>query len=248
MDYRLFLRERFEEIKRKNSLFSYQSFSRMAGAKSTGFLKLVIGGKRNLADKGIDMIARGFHLTEAERDYFESLVKFNQASSHEEKNRHFRNMTQNKKFLAAKPLTAAQYQLFSHWYYVAILELVRVPSKKTKTSAWLQQRLLPEVELRFVKKALADLKTCGLLFEDSHKGFCRKEAMLASEDEIQSLSVANLQSQMSYLAARAVLEEPAKEREFSSLTIVTSQSGFQKAKEEIRKLRKKIPLQRCGIT
>jgi uncharacterized protein (TIGR02147 family) len=239
-DYRLFLRDRFEDMKRKNPLFSYQSFSRMAGARSSGFLKLVSDGKRNLADKGIWMIARGFRLSDSERRYFESLVKFNQATSHEEKDRHFRELSQHKQFLAAKPLTAAQYQLFSHWYYVAILELARLPSEKKKDAAWLQQRLQPEVALRDVKKALADLKICGLLEEDLHEGILRKEAMLASDDEIRSLSVANLHSQMSHLAARAVMEEAAPEREFSSLTVITSQRSFQRAKEEIQKFRKKL--------
>lgn len=197
-------------------------------------------GQRNLADKGIGMIARGFRLSEAERRYFESLVKFNQAVSHEEKDRYFRELSQNKKFLAAKPLIAAQYQLFSHWYYVAILELVRLPSKTPKDASWLQRRLQPEVGLREVKKAVADLKTCGLLTEEPQEGLSRQEAMLATQDEIKSLSVANIHSQMSYLAARAVMKEPAPEREFSSLTVITSERGYQRAKQEIQKFRKKL--------
>lgn len=238
--YRAFLRDRFAEMKRKNPLFSYRSFNRLAGVKSSGFLKLVIDGKRNLADKGIRMIAQGFRLSEPERRYFECLVKFNQAATSAEKNRWFRELTQNKRFLAAKPVTAAQFSLFSHWYYVAILELIRVPSDGPKGLEWIQARIHPEIGLRDLKKAIADLTALDLIEEDPREGLRRKEFMLTTPDEVKSLSVTNFHVQMSELAARTVLREKVHDREFSALTVVMSEDGFQKAKEEIQKFRKKL--------
>ncbi len=238
-DYRLFLKDSFLEMKRKNVLFSYKSFSRMAGARSASFLKLVIDNKRNLAEEGLHMVAQGLRLPDLERRYFESLVKFNQAKTHAEKDRHFKDLSRNKRFIAAKHMTAAQYQILSHWYYVAILELVRVAGDRVKDVSWLREKLHPTVELRDVKQAVSHLKECGLLVETS-RGLERQDEMIASADEVWSLSVANCHVQMSGLAARAVMEEPASEREFSSLTVVTSKKSFQKAKEEIQKFRKKL--------
>jgi uncharacterized protein (TIGR02147 family) len=237
LDYRGFLKDRFLEIKKKNPLFSYQSFSRMAGAKSTSFLKLVMDGKRNVSDEGIGMLARGFHLSEPERKYFECLVKFNQAKIHEEKDRYFRELARNKRWLSAKPLAAAQYRLLSHWYYVAILELVRVPSDRPKDACWIQKRLRPEVELKEVKAAVAELVRLDLLAHDGHAGLVRNEAMLATDDAVRSLSAVNFHAQMSQLAAKAVAEQKAREREFTTLTVVTSEAAFQRAREEIRKFR-----------
>ena len=57
-DYRRFLKDRFDDLKKKNPRFSIRLFNRLAGAKSTSFLKNVMEGKRNLADNGIFMIAR----------------------------------------------------------------------------------------------------------------------------------------------------------------------------------------------
>lgn len=239
-DYRAFLRDRFAALKGKNPLFSYRSFNRLAGIKSSGFLKLVIDGKRNLADAGIGMVARGFRLSDAERRYFEILVRFNQAATHAEKDRLFRELSKNKKFIAAKPLTAAQYRLFSHWYFVAILELARIPSDLPKDCEWLQRRLNPAVEIKAVKAAVKELKDMGLLAEEEPAGLVRRENMLTTDDHVRSLSVANFHVQMSQLAARMVLEEPAKDREFSTLTIAMSEEGFQKAKEEIQRFRKTL--------
>src|SRR5579885_1121656 len=108
MDYRGFLKDQFSERKKQNPLFSYRSFNRVAGITSSAFLKQVIDGKRNLGDRGIRMIARGFKMNESERKYFESLVKFNQAETVEEKDQYFRERSRNKKFLDANPLTSAQ--------------------------------------------------------------------------------------------------------------------------------------------
>ena len=239
-DYRSFLKERFLYLKKRNPLFSYRSFNRLAGVKSSGFLKLVIDAKRNLADDGIGMIARGFRLNEAERRYFELLVKFNQATNHEEKDRYFQQLSQNKKFLKAKSLTAAQYNLFSHWYYVAILEMIRIDTPEIKNLLWLKNNLNPPVSPKLIKRAVAELKVLDLLEEKKNGDLMRRDAMLATEDKVHSVAVANFHVQMSKMAARAVMKENASDREFSALTIVAGKRTFQKAKQEIQSFRKKL--------
>jgi len=239
-NYRSFLKYKFRELKQKNPSLSYRSFNRLAGIKSSGFLKLVIDGKRNLADQGISMLAQGFKLGEPERKYFELLVKFNQAKNPEEKNRIFRELSQNRRFIAAKPLTAAQYHLFSNWYYVAILEMIRMETKEARNVAWLRNHLNPPVPLKEIKRAVAELKQLDLLEERKNGELFRKEAMLSTEDEVRSISVANFHVQMSKMAGRAVMKEKASDREFSALTIVTSPKSFQKAKQEIQNFRKKL--------
>ncbi len=238
-DYRRFLKDRFVDLKKRNPLFSYRSFNRLAGIQSSGFLKLVIDGKRNLATEGIAKIVQGFRLSEAERNYFELLVKFNQARNHEEKDRYFHEISQNKKFISAKPLTHAQYHLFSHWYYVAILECVRAETKSVKDIHWLQQSLNPPVGLKDLKIAVRELKKIKLL-EEKNGNLIRHEAMLTTNDEVNSISVANFHVQMCQMAARAVMQEDPTEREFSTLTIVTSEESFRKAKHEIQKFRKRL--------
>jgi len=240
IDYRRFLKDRFFYLKKKHPLFSFRSFNRLAGIKSSGFLKLVIDGKRNLADEGIHKFARGFKLTEAETKYFEALVKFNQATTHEEKNHYFNELSQNKKFLSAKPLAAFQYHLLSDWYYVAIMELARVEIEGVKDLKWLQEHLNPSVGMVEIKNAVEGLKRLDLLSQEKNGNLVRKETMLTTEDEVKSVAAINFHAQMSQLSARAVGHAEAKDREFSSLTIVASEQGFQKAKQEIRKFRKKL--------
>lgn len=84
-DYRRLLKDLFSELKRRNPRFSYRVFNRLAGIKSSSFLKLVMEGKRNLAEEGIAKVIRGFRLVEAEARHFELLVRFNQAKTEVEK-------------------------------------------------------------------------------------------------------------------------------------------------------------------
>jgi uncharacterized protein (TIGR02147 family) len=240
MDYRCFLKDRFFEVKKKNPGFSYRVFNRQGGIKSSGFLKLVIDGKRNLAHEGMRKIARGFRMSEAEGRYFELLVKFNQAADLEEKDRYFHELSLNKKFLSAKPLAAGQYRLFSHWYYVAILEAVRIETKEIKNLPWLRRVIHPPLSIKQVKKAVRSLMQWGLIKETKGGGFRRLESMLATEDEVKSLSAAKFHVQMCQMAARAVMQEKAPDREFSTLTIVTSEESFQRVKSELQKFRKKL--------
>lgn len=246
-NYRCFLRDRFSAIKRQNPLFSYRSFNRLAGLKNSGFLKLVIDGKKNLAENGIRKLALGFKLGEAETKYFAALVRLNQAGNQEEKSHYFRELSRNKRFVEAKPLTAAQYNLFSRWYYAAILELVRLfvsesagASRRIKDEKWLQSELNPPVGLREIKKAVRELRQLDLLSVDNEGSLVRRDAMLRTDDEVASISAFSFHSEMIRLAARAVIKERGRDREFSTLTVATSAKGFQRAKQEIQRFRKRL--------
>lgn len=240
LDYRAFLKERFNELKSQNPHFSFRYFNRLAGIKSAGFLKLVMDGKRNLGAIGIQKIIKGFKLDPQEALYFEKLVEFNQAKDHEEKARHFEELYTQKINSKQKEITAAQYHLFSRWYYVAILELLRLTKPKRKTASWLSQNLLPKVNLRETKAAVKELKKLGLVTESKTGHLTRHETMLATPDAVASLFVTNFHQEMSALASQAVKNQNAAQREFSALTVALSEDNFKRFKKELRSFRKTL--------
>lgn len=240
LDYRILLRDYFNGQKKQTPSFSFRSFNRRAGIQSSAFLKLVMDGKRNLGEEGIRKIVKGFKMKEEEAKYFELLVKFNQAKNHEDKNYYFSELAKNKKFIAAKPLTIAQCQMFSHWFYVAILELVRMRTPNQKNVDWIMQRIHPPVERKKIKKALGELVQLDLLGIDENGSYQRKDKMITTEDEVRSMAVTKFHQQMSDLGAQSVGHDEAQDREFSSLTILTSETGFKRAKEEIQKFRRQL--------
>src|SRR5271157_3051902 len=93
IDYKRFLKDYYEEARRKNPGFSYQVFSQKAGIKSRGFLYNVIQGRRSLSKSGIFGLAQAMRLNKYESDYFENLVAFNDAATLAERNHFYQRLS-----------------------------------------------------------------------------------------------------------------------------------------------------------
>ncbi|QQR81755.1 MAG: TIGR02147 family protein [Deltaproteobacteria bacterium] len=120
LNYRTFLRDLFQFKKDEKLGFSFRTFSRLAGLKSSNFLKLIIDGKRNLSADAIHKFAKAFKLTKEETQFFETLVHFDQAQSVEEKNFYYERVMRSKSYQDVRPLDASQYTYFSNWHFVAL--------------------------------------------------------------------------------------------------------------------------------
>ncbi|MDO8520416.1 MAG: TIGR02147 family protein [Deltaproteobacteria bacterium] len=238
LDYRCFLKERIEEL-RRNGRFSFRNFNRKAGFRSSGTLKLVIDGKRNLATQGIYRVVKGLKLTSAEAKFFNSLVMMNQAGTHEEKDHYFRELAASRPFRKAKELTALQYDCFSHWYHVAILELTRTVDFQ-ENPEWISNRLKPAVSPAEIKKAMTDLERLHFLKRGTDGRLCPAAITFSTPDEVHSLSITNFHRQMCDLAKQSVADIHPELREFSSLTIATSEEGLKKIKSKIQAFKKEL--------
>ena len=109
LDYRQFIKDFAEERKRVNPHFSYRYISQKAGIKSMGFLSMVIKGQRNISEKLIIELAHIFKLNKKDRHYFRSLVYFNQANSHSEKNHFYQEILSLQKG-PVRTVTQNQYE------------------------------------------------------------------------------------------------------------------------------------------
>jgi uncharacterized protein (TIGR02147 family) len=84
-DYRLFLKDFYDYSKKTNKNFSHRYFALKAGYSSSGFLHLIIEGKRNLSRKSVPKFARAIELNIKEQIFFDALVSFNQSKEAESK-------------------------------------------------------------------------------------------------------------------------------------------------------------------
>lgn len=237
LDYRRFLKDRFFELKAAKQSFSYRNFNRKAGFSSSGYLKLVMDGKRNLAPEGTFKVCRGLGFSREEARYFENLVKMDQATSHEEKDYYFKEMTKVQPSRPAKEILQSQYRMFSHWYYVALLELVRLADFR-EDPRWISKKMSPRVAPDKIRKALDELITLGCLKRDENGRLVRTDNMISTPDEVRSISLVNFSHQMLDIAKKALDEAPAAERDFSTLTLGLSEEGFKKLKTMVQQFRK----------
>lgn len=208
-----------------------------AGFKSSGQLKLVTDGKRNLGKSGIYNVCKGLGLAKKDARFFESLVCFNQAEKHEEKDHYYRQILDCYPAKHAKVIDAKCYKALGHWQHVAILELIRLNSFKPD-AGWISKKLKPNVSVQLVKNAVKDLELAGLIKRNQEGKIERADKMIATPDEVNSIAITNLHEQLIGLSVKSLKEDPLADKEYSALIVSLSANKLKKLKQMIVEFRK----------
>lgn len=239
LDYRKFLKDAFEEFKDTRPNFSHRAFAKSAGFASSNFAMLVMQGKRNLSGEGIQKVAKALKLMRSEAEFFENVVRFNQAASDAEKNFYYGRIAANRRYAAARPLERGQFEYYSTWYVPAVREMVLLKDFQ-EDPAWIASHLKPAIAPREAAGALKLLVDLGLLVRDVEGRLVQKDAHIASGDEVASLALTNFQREMIERAAASIEATPADLREVGSLTFAASTEKLQEAKRMIREFRTRL--------
>ena len=84
LDYRKLLKDLYQERKALNVNFSYRYISLKTGIRSSGYFANILSGKSNISLQLVLKLAHLFGMKRPEAEYFELLVLFNQAKTHDE--------------------------------------------------------------------------------------------------------------------------------------------------------------------
>jgi uncharacterized protein (TIGR02147 family) len=153
MNYRSFLRDYYNEKKREKSGFTYAKFSSLAGIRSPNYLKLVMDGEKNLTSENIIRFSKAIDLKEAENDYFEALVHFNQAKNAMEKEFHQSRLKRiHGRDSGSRTIEEYEFDAISSWLHHALMVMTNVKRFREDPS-WIAQHLYGlacETEVRSV--------------------------------------------------------------------------------------------------
>lgn len=236
-DYRRFLADFFEAKKAMGAPWSQRFIQQKLGVKSSGYIANILSGKKNISDEQAEHLAVILGLGKREETFFLALIRFNQATTLEERNRHFRSLREYTLGQAAK-LAPERHSLFKRWYHVALVELVQC-RKAGITPERLVESLVPSPGVAAVREALAELESWGFIKLAGGR-YVRSEPTLTTGDDIQSLAVANFQRETIDLAREAMDRFGLSERDISCLTLALSEKSALKVREEVRAFRKKL--------
>ena len=239
LDYRKFLKDAFDEMKAARRSFSHRSFARLAGFSSSNYLMLIMQGKRNLSSQGIQKVARALKLKKSEAEFFENLVRFNQAKTDAEKNVYYDRIAANRRYAEARKLEKGQFEYYSKWYIPIIREMVLLDDFR-EDAAWIVSRLTSSITPREAKEAIEFLLDLGLLARDAKDKLVQQDRHIASGDEVSSLAMTNFQREMIELAAKSIDATPPDLREIGSITFPVSQKRLARAKKMIREFRSRL--------
>lgn len=256
LDYRQYLRDFYQEQKRRNPRYSHRLFALKAGLTSTGFFSEVLSGKRQLAPAAVLRFCKALKLNAQEQACFETLVAFNQAKTIEERNHHFSRLSAYHAHHAHRVhrdnvdiVGRERYEFYSRWYHAALRELIAVKPVRGKSRddfAQLGQSLEPPIPAAKARLSVELLLRLGFI-KRAGDGILTQATPLISTGELNggsqrptTLDVDNFQAAMLDLARKALDKQPRSSRDFSTLTLSLSATGEAAARVEIAALRKRL--------
>lgn len=219
LDYRLYFKDLFASLKKKNRRFSFRAFARMADSTSPNFLQLILQRKLKINERQLEALIASLELPVKEAGYLRALVEFDHSNSHDVKNRAFHRIISLREYRSVNKLAEHHYEYLSNWYNPVIRELVCRSSYNDDPSS-LVSVIVPEVGLREIKKSIKLLEKLELIARnDDDNGWVMSETSIATPDEVLSLAVVEYHKSMLSLADSALERFKGNERDIRAVTL-----------------------------
>jgi uncharacterized protein (TIGR02147 family) len=252
LDYRDFLYEIYLHRKKVVQPFSYLQFAEELGFAPTNVIRLVISGKRSLAPKSAQKVAKSLGLDPIEKRYFLALVGYNDAKGPALKKKRFDNLLTIKQESLTKDKDRASVEYFNHWSRPVLREVLNIQEFQIgndggledstyipeSAAARIREILYPELRTPKVLEAIKFLLNHGYLKVDE-KGTLKildaASIILPSDHAAHQLSSLSYHQQMLQVAQECLIKVPSKRREYHAMTLCLSQFEFDALRDQIRK-------------
>jgi uncharacterized protein (TIGR02147 family) len=239
-DFRAYLRAMTVHLKATDKRFSYRWFARRGGFKSPNFLKLVAEGQRNLTSKSIGQFAKALGLSSRETDGFEALVLLGQATNDTERNRYWNRLKRSVPSThQAARLQRDQYDVYSKWFALPILELISMPDFR-EDPEWISLRFRGSISPAQAKRALQLLERVGLIHRNDAQRLVPTDAKLETSASIASLAARNYHRSMLRITEQSLEAVPLSRRNITSLTVNLSQRQYEMVCERVETFRAEL--------
>jgi uncharacterized protein (TIGR02147 family) len=239
LDYRIFLKDYYEEQKKTTRFFSYRYFAQKAGINSPNFLKQVIESKRNLTNFTIDKFITALKLNEKEARFFRHLVFFNQAMSVQEKQEHYAVMLSMMHTVKEQRLTALQHEYYYHWFVPVVRELVGLHDFKGDYKN-LAAAVTPPISVREARFAVKLLKNLGMIEQVPDGAHRQTDSAIVSDSSVARMAVRSFNREMLRKAEIALDNTPIEERQIYGVTVGISKECYNVLTVEMAAFRDRV--------
>jgi len=236
-NFQLYLQDFFEESKKLNHNFSHRYLAAKLGIAMPNLILLVMRGKRKMSTVLTARLSRFLRLKKREAIYFESMVGFMQAKTHEQRNTFFQHMLKLRRDLTTKKIEEGQYEYFSNWYNPVIRELVTYPDFRGNYT-WLANKMHPHITPGQAKASVQLLLRLGLV-KRSGRHYRQLDPIISTGPEVCSLAVVNFHRAVAFLAASSYDRTPKDEHNITGCTVNLSKETFNHTVTEISEFRRR---------
>ena len=236
-DYRVYLRDYYEERVTRNPKFSLRSFATKVGLNVSNLTR-ILKGQRNISEETAGRIAVCLKLRDRESEYFFLLVHYNQARNPAEKQALYERIRSFRK-TRLRNIGPEYDEYFSKWYNVALRELINIFPKKKK-SADFARLLVPSPKPNDIRKSFNLLLRLGLIKQHPDGTLELPEKFVTTPDEWTSTTIHSFQIAMAELGKQALDRFPKTDRNISTFSLSLSPEGFSKAVKALERFQREM--------
>ncbi len=236
-DYRVYLRDHYEECVGRNARFSLRCFAMKIGLNVSNLTR-ILKGERNISEETAQRLADYLKLRDRESAYFHLLVQYNQARNPADKQALYEQIRLFRK-TRLRNLGPEYDEYFTKWYNIALRELINILPRKLK-SADLAKLLLPSPKPNDIRKSFNLLLNLGLVKQNTDGTLELSEKFVTTPDDWTSTTIHSFQIAMAELGKQALDRFVKTDRTISTYTLSLSPEGFMKTIQALERVQQEI--------
>jgi uncharacterized protein (TIGR02147 family) len=232
-DYRQFLKDYYNEQKKRFAHFSYRYFCIKSGISSPGLFKEIVEGKRNLTERTMDAFIKGLGFSDLDASYFRALVHFNQTDNKQEKTFIGEQLKGFRRKIKQQPVPVDLYEYYSTWYNPVLRELACIIDWKDDYQ-FLADTLDPPIKKNEAKKAVSFLLNNGFIRKTEDGHYIQTNPALTTGSEVVSQAIRSFNEKLAKKGFEAIQAHPPTDRDIRTVITGVSRKSYLLVKEEMR--------------
>ncbi|MFL5814225.1 MAG: TIGR02147 family protein [Bdellovibrionia bacterium] len=239
-DFRLYLREVYKIRKSSSRHWTYDTWAKKLGLKSSSTLIMILQGSRNPGPKLAQALASSLELKPNEAHYFQDLISLEKAK----KNPHLHvvlleRLRKQNPVRSFRMIDRDSFSAISNWYCYAIREMVDLKDFR-EDPEWIQARLHFKVSKKEITDAIESLLRLGLLERDENGFLKYAPGAVSTGNDLHNEGLKRFHEQTLENAKQALRLIDPKDREISGVTFTLNREDIPKAKEILRRAHHEI--------
>lgn len=239
-DYRVFLKSHFELKKEQNAQWSYGAWAKRLGLQATSSLTKIMTGDREPGPEITSKLVQFLNFDSNEKQYFCDLIRLSKIKDDPRlKMMLMEKMGREHPDAHLHVIDDRSSDIISNWFCLTIREMVKLHDF-LEDPKWIQARLMFDVSLDQIKKALEDLLHQGLLKRNKEGKLVVSSGLLRTTNDIASEAIKQYHEQMLDNAKSALRKVSVEEREFTAEMMTIDKNKLPEIKEFIREFKAKF--------
>ncbi|HNY31002.1 MAG TPA: TIGR02147 family protein [Fibrobacteria bacterium] len=237
LDWRAFVREAQEELRLRESSFTWKHVAESLGMDPAQLAR-ILRGSAPLPFRYVPGLSRLFDLDRRASAYLEELLRLDRVRSEDERVR-CRARLAALRGVATREIGGLQAEFYTRWHHAALRALVGMGGHRGDGSN-LGELCQPPVPPEDARHSVELLMELGLVERDRDGVLRTTEAHLLAGPDIPVQVVRGFHRQGIELSRMAIASVPPEERDISAVTATLDEAGFAAAREMARELRRKV--------